>query len=69
MKNAIVPIIKNKTEDSSDKNNYRPIVLVTACSKIFKICHLEMLEQYWHTYDHKFGVNICIILRTCVFLE
>ena len=69
MKTAFVPIIKNKTEGSSDKNNYRPIVLVTACSKIFEICHLEMLEQYWHTYDHQFRVNICIILRTCVFLE
>ena len=27
MKTAIVPIIKNKTGDSSDKNNYRQIDL------------------------------------------
>ena len=27
MKSAIVPNIKNKTGDSSDKNNYRPIAL------------------------------------------
>ena len=34
MKTAnIVPIIKNKTGDTSDKNNYRPIALGTACSK------------------------------------
>ena len=51
---AIVPIIKNKTEDSSDKNNYRPITLEAACSKIFEICLLEMLEQYLHTND-QFG--------------
>ena len=25
MKSAIIPIIKNKTGDTSDKNNYRPI--------------------------------------------
>ena len=37
MKTAIVPIIKNKTGDTSDKNNYRPIALVTAASKIFEI--------------------------------
>ena len=49
MKTAIVLIIKIKTGDSSDKNNYRPIALVTACSKIFEICLLEMLEQYLHT--------------------
>ena len=35
MKTAIIPIIKNKTGDTSDKNNYRPIALVTACSKKF----------------------------------
>ena len=28
MKTAIVPIIKSKTDNSSDKNNYRPIALV-----------------------------------------
>ena len=50
MKTAIVSIIKNKTGDSSGKNNYRPI----ACLKIFEICFLEMLEQYLHTYDHQF---------------
>ena len=35
MKTAIVSIIKNNTGDTSDKNNYRPIALVTACSKKF----------------------------------
>ena len=45
MKTAIVPIIKNKTGDTSDKNNYRPIALVTAASKLLvvKICILEIL--------------------------
>ena len=37
MKTAIVPIIKNKTGGTSDKNNYRSIALVTACSKIIQI--------------------------------
>ena len=35
MKTAIVPIIKSKTGKSSDKNNYGPIALVTACSNFF----------------------------------
>ena len=38
MKTAIVPIIKNKTGDTSDKNNYRPIALVTAASNFLKLC-------------------------------
>ena len=43
MKTAFVIIIKNKTGDTSDKNNYRPIALVTAASKLFEICILEIL--------------------------
>ena len=35
MKTAIVPIIKCKTGNPADNNNYRPIALVTACSKKF----------------------------------
>ena len=45
MKSAIVPIIKNKTGDTSDKNNYCPIALVTACSKIFELCILSIIEN------------------------
>ena len=37
MKTAIVPIIEIKTDNSSDKNNYKPIALVTACSKIIQL--------------------------------
>ena len=67
MKTAIVPIIKNKTGDSSDKNNYRPIALVTACSKIFEICLLEVLEQYLHTHDHQFGFKKQHSTDMCIF--
>ena len=46
MKTAIVPITKNKTGDTSDENNYRPIALVTAASKIFELCLSVILEEY-----------------------
>ena len=69
MKTAIVLIIKNKTRDSSDKNNYRPtcIALVTACSKTFEICLLEMLEQYLHTHDHQLGFKKQHSTDMCIF--
>ena len=35
VKTAMVTIIRNKTGDTSDKNNYRPIALGTAASKLF----------------------------------
>ena len=67
MKTAIVPIIKNKTGDSSDKGNYRPIALVTACSKIFEICFLKMLEIYLDTHDHQFGFKSQHATDMCIF--
>ena len=39
---AFVPIIKNKAGDSSNINNYRPIALVTAVSKIFELCIINI---------------------------
>ena len=58
MKTAIVPIIKSKTGNSSDKNNYRPIALVTACSKIFELCLLKIIELYFLLQQH--STDMCI---------
>ena len=54
-KTALVPIVKNKTGDTSDKNNYRPIAIVTDASKLFEICILKVLDAYLITHDHQFG--------------
>ena len=67
LKTAIVPIIKNKTGDSGDKSNYRPIVLATACSKIFEFCLLEMLEEYLQTHNHQFGLKKKNSTDMCIF--
>ena len=69
-KTAIVPIIKNKTRDTSDKNNYRPIALVTAASKNFELCLSVILENYLFTHDQQFGfkskhsTNFCISVKS-----
>ena len=67
MKTALVLIIKNKTGDTSDKNNYRPIALVTAASKNFEICILEVLELYLITHDHQFGFKSKHSTDMCIF--
>ena len=67
MKTAIVPIIKNKSRNSSDKANYRPIALVTACSKIFGSCLLIMLEKYLHTHNQQFGFKSQHATDMCIF--
>ena len=46
---------------------YRPIALVTACSKIFEICLLKMLEIYLDTDDHQFGFKSQHATDMCIF--
>ena len=41
MKTALVPILKNRQGDTSDKNNYRPIAIVTAMSKNTRVVYYE----------------------------
>ena len=67
MKTAIVPIIKNKSGNSSNKANYKPIALVTVCSKIFESCLLIMLEKYLHTHDQQFGFKSQHATDMCIF--
>ena len=66
-KTAIVPIIKNKSRNSSDKANYRPIAFVTAYSKIFESCLLIILEKYLHTHDQQFGFKSQHATDMCIF--
>ena len=67
MKTALVPIVKNKTRDTSDKNNYRPIAIVTAASKLFEICILEILDTYLITHDHQLGFKSKHSTDMCIF--
>ena len=72
VKTAIVSIIKNKSGNTSDKSNYRPVALVTACSKwfkgyIFESCLLKMLEQYLQIHDHQFGFKSQHATDICIF--
>ena len=64
MKTAIVPITLKKTGDTSDKNNYRPIALVSTASKVDEICILGILETYLQTH---LGLSLDT-LQTCVLL-
>ena len=67
MKTAIIPMIKNKTEDTSDKNNYKPIALVTATFKLFEIGILDILQMYLITHDHQFGFKTKHSADMCIF--
>ena len=60
---SLYSVIKNKSGDTSDKNNYRPIVLVTAASKLFEICILEILETFKAFVDHSAHVYLSELVK------
>lgn len=46
MKTVVVPIVKDKTGDVADKNNYRPISLATVAAKVFDGFLNTQLSKY-----------------------
>ena len=67
MKALLAPIIERETADCSDKNNYRPIALVTSTSKLFEICILNLLEIYLVTHVQQFGIKSKHASGMCIF--
>ena len=52
---VIVPLVKNKSGDLTDKNNYRPVALSSISSKVFEHIIILRLEEYLWTNDNQFG--------------
>ena len=51
----LVPILKDKTGNISEKDNYRPIALASASSKILETIILNCSKEILQTSDHQFG--------------
>ena len=72
---VIVPLVKNRNGDLSDKNNYRPIALSSGISKVFENVILYRLEEYiWTTsnlFGHKTGhsTDLCVYYTLIEFIE
>ena len=52
---VIVLLLKCKCNDPSDVNNYRPIAIATALSKVLEHVLLSQLARYLWTADSQFG--------------
>ena len=48
-------IVKTKTGDVTDKNNYRPIAVATSMSKVIELLILSKTECFLNTSDNQFG--------------
>ena len=52
---VIIPLLKSESKDPADVNNYRPIAISTALSKVLEQVLLSILARYLWTADSQFG--------------
>ena len=64
---VIIPIIKNKSGDFTDNNNYRPIALSSIISKLFEHTIVIRLEEYLWTNDNQFGFKSGHSTDLCIY--
>ncbi len=55
LETVIIPVIKNKSGDATDKHNYRPIAISTTRSKVLELLMLHKIDSYLFTTDNQFG--------------
>lgn len=67
MRTTVVPIIKNKTGDVSDKNNYRPISLATIAAKVLDSLLDSHLDKALHLHDAQFGFRTGVSTESAIF--
>ena len=67
MATSIIPILKNKNGDTSAKNNYRPIAIVTTMSKIFESCLATFMDAHLVTSDNQFGFKQKHSTDLCIY--
>ena len=67
MISAILPIVKSKTGDTTAKSNYRPVAIVTACSKILESCIMHSIDPHLSTSDNQFGFKVEHSTDLCIF--
>ena len=64
----ILPLVKNKSGNLTDKNNYRPIALSSIGSKVFEHIILLRLEEYLSTNDNQFGFKSGHSTDLCIYV-
>ena len=51
----IIPLVKNKNKDITDKNDYRPIAIVNIVSKVLERIILMRIQHVVNICDNQFG--------------
>ena len=64
---VIVPLLKCKSKDPAAVNNYRPIAIATALSKVLEQVLLSRLARYLWTADSQFGFKSAHEIKMTIF--
>ena len=64
---VIIPLLKCKSKDSADVNNYRPIAIAIALSKVLEQVMLSRLARYLWTADSQFGFKQAHGIKMAIF--
>jgi hypothetical protein len=68
MDTMLISLVKDKKGNVTDSDNYRPIALTCAASKIFEILILYKYSAYLKTGDQQFGFKELHSTDLCVFV-
>lgn len=66
MRTVVVPVIKNKSGDVSDKNNYRPISLATVVAKVLDSMLSTHLDKHLNIHQNQFGFRSGLSTETAI---
>jgi hypothetical protein len=64
----IMPIVKDKKGDYTDKDNYRPLAITTVSSKILELIVIDKYGDFLHTQSNQFGFKKKHGTDQCVFV-
>lgn len=64
---VLVPVLKNKSGDVTDKGNYRPIALSSIVSKVLERLILDRCEDFLVTSDFQFGFKAKHSTDLCIY--
>ena len=72
MRTIIVPVVKDKCGNVTDKDNYHPIALTTVISKVLELLILDKIELELYTCVYQFVSSqntelICVLLYSLDF--
>ena len=64
---VLIPLLKCKSKDAADINNYPPITIATSLSKVFEQVLLSPIARYLWTADSQFGFKQAHVPEMAIF--